>query len=145
MIIRKRAECWIIQNGKIWVGIKDGKITIPGGTLEGEETPVVAAIRETKEEVGISAKNLKLIVKDFVTKDTWNGWTHAQTYSYQADFGGIDESLLGNGPEGSFHRALIPINRLKNYYKKMLNSEDHFKEIAEQNLWIIKYLTEDKR
>jgi len=143
MIIRKRAECWIIQNGKIWVGIKDGKITIPGGTLEGEETPVVAAVRETKEEVGISAKNLKLICDDLVVRDSWNGWTHAQTYSYKADFGGIDESLLGNGPEGSFHRALIPVKRLETYFTKLLKSEDYFKEIAEQNLWIIRKLTND--
>ena len=50
MIIRKRAECWIVNNGKIWVGIKDGKITIPGGTLEEGETEIAAAIRETKEE-----------------------------------------------------------------------------------------------
>jgi len=140
MIIRKRAECWIKQNGKIWVGVKKGKITIPGGTLEDDETPKVAAVRETKEEVGITAKNLRLLCDDLIVKDSWNGWTHAQTYSYQADFGGIDESQLGNGPEGSFHRVLMSIEKLENYYKKMLKSDDYFKDIANQNLWILRNL-----
>lgn len=143
MIIRKRAECWIIQNDKIWVGIKNGKITIPGGTWEQGETLKETAIRETKEEIGVTAKNLRLLCKDLIVKDAWSGWTHAQTYSYQADFGGIDESLLGNGPEGSFHRALIPVNRVEDYFKKMLNSDDYFKDIAEQNLWIIRRLKND--
>ena len=142
MIIRKRAECWMVSGGKIWVGIKNGKIIIPGGTLEDEETPEQAAVRETKEEIGVTAKNLKLITEDFIIKDSWNGWTHSKTYSYKADFGGIDESTLGDGPEGSFHRTHIPINKLINYYKKMLNNEDHFKDIAKQNLRIIKYITE---
>jgi len=140
MIIRKRAECWIKQNNKIWVGVKNGKITIPGGTWEQGETLKETAIRETKEEVGIRAENLRLLCKDLIVRDTWNGWTHAQTYSYQADFGGIDESKLGNGPEGSFHRVLMSLEKLENYYKKMLKSDDYFKEIAEQNLWIMRNL-----
>ena len=140
MIIRKRAECWILQNGKLWVGVKNGKITIPGGTLEDDESPKVAAVRETKEEVGIKAVNLRLLCDDLVVRDSWNGWTHAQTYSYQADFGGIDERVLGHGPEGSFHRVQMPIKKVENYFKKLLNSDDYFKEIAEQNLWIMRNL-----
>ncbi len=137
MIIRKRAECWMVEKGKVWVGVQEGRIMLPGGTLEGEETTQQTAIRETLEEVGIKPKNLRLICDYFITKDTWNGWTHAQTYSYKADFGGIDENLLGNGPEGKFNRVNMSLDRLKQYFETMLKKDDHMKEVAEQNIWII--------
>ena len=35
-----------------------GQISFPGGRLEQSETPLAAAIRETKEEVGIEANNI---------------------------------------------------------------------------------------
>jgi len=137
MIIRKRAECWIVENNKVWVGVQKGRIMLPGGTLEDDETTQQTAIRETKEEVGIVPTNLKLICKNLIARDNWNGWTHAQTFSYRADFGGIDESLLGNGPEGKFNRVNMSLDKLKSYFEAMLNKDDHMKEVAEQNIWII--------
>ena len=35
-----------------------GQISFPGGTLERDETPVQAAVREMREEIGISAQSL---------------------------------------------------------------------------------------
>lgn len=139
MIIRKRAECWMVEGNKIWVGVQKGKIVLPGGTWEKGETIEQTAIRETKEEVGIKPINLKLISNILVVRDNWNGWTHAKTWSYKADFGGYDTKEWGNGPEGKFHRAKIPLDRLYKYFEKMLDREDFMMDVAKQNLRIIRY------
>ena len=141
MIIRKRAECWIVEGDKIWVGVKSGEIILPGGTLEDEETTIQAAIRETKEEIGVNPVNLKLISDDLIVRDGWGGWSHAQTWSYKADFGGFDKSIYGAGPEGKFHRVHLKISRLQSYFQTMLNKDDHMKEVAEKNLLLIESLS----
>lgn len=42
-------------------GLGAGKINVPGGHIEKGETPIDAAIRETKEEVNLDIENLKLV------------------------------------------------------------------------------------
>lgn len=51
---------FVIKNGKILLirkkrGLGAGKINGPGGKLEGDETPLACALRETHEELGIHA------------------------------------------------------------------------------------------
>ena len=50
----------VIQNGKILCGtrVKEGTICGPGGHVDSDETPEEAAIRETREEFGITPKEL---------------------------------------------------------------------------------------
>lgn len=50
----------VIQNGKILCGtrVKEGTICGPGGHIDSDETPEEAAIRETREEFGITPKEL---------------------------------------------------------------------------------------
>ncbi|BDC19382.1 7,8-dihydro-8-oxoguanine triphosphatase [Acidianus sp. HS-5] len=40
-------------------GLGEGLITFPGGKVEGDETPLDCAIRETEEEVGVKITNPK--------------------------------------------------------------------------------------
>lgn len=42
--------------------------SIPGGGVDIDETPRVAAIRETKEEVGLDLKNIALICVEYTSK-----------------------------------------------------------------------------
>ena len=51
--------CFVIRDGQILLirkkrGLGAGKINGPGGKLEGDETPRACAIRETREELGIT-------------------------------------------------------------------------------------------
>jgi len=84
MILRKRAEVYIPYQGKIFVGVRGGRMVVPGGTLDTdkdtgiEETPMTAAIRECKEEIGVRPKNLKLLSNNLIVKDGWGGYTHCQ-------------------------------------------------------------------
>ena len=39
--------------------------SVPGGVVEENESPRVACIRETKEEIGIDLKNIKFLCVDY--------------------------------------------------------------------------------
>ena len=63
--IRKAVRCYLVKDNKVVVTkYKEGKkkaeyYDIPGGKIEGEETPEQTAIREMKEETGLKIRNLK--------------------------------------------------------------------------------------
>ncbi len=54
--------CYIVKDGRVLLirkkrGIGAGKINGPGGKVDPGETPLAAAVRETLEEVGVTALN----------------------------------------------------------------------------------------
>lgn len=63
--IRKAVRCYLIKDDKVVVtkykegNRKEGYYDIPGGKMEEGESPIQTAIREMKEETGITIKNLK--------------------------------------------------------------------------------------
>lgn len=63
--IRKAVRCYLIKDNKVVVtrykqgNRKEGYYDIPGGKIEDGEIPTQTAIREMKEETGITVKNLK--------------------------------------------------------------------------------------
>lgn len=63
--IRNAAKCYLIKNDEVLAikyntdNIKAGYYDIPGGKIENDENAELAAIRELKEETGVTAKNLK--------------------------------------------------------------------------------------
>lgn len=64
----------LIKNNKILLikkngGPYDGKLDLPGGTIEFNERPNIALIREFKEEVGIDIKDYELLDADSVSFD----------------------------------------------------------------------------
>jgi len=143
MILRKRAEVYIPYQGKIFVGVRNGRICLPGGTLDTidgvEETPLTAAIRECKEEIGVRPKNLKLLSDNLIVKDGWGGYTHCQCWSYIGDFAAYDEKEWGAGPEGRYHRALITMDKLLNYFRKTAKeAEDSWQDVAKHNIQLVK-------
>jgi 8-oxo-dGTP diphosphatase len=59
----KAVLCYIIINEQILlihkkIGLGAGKINAPGGRIEDGETEIQAAVRETKEETGLTPCNL---------------------------------------------------------------------------------------
>jgi len=66
----------ILENNKILLikkngGPYDGKLDLPGGTIEYKERPEETLIRELKEEVGIDVTDFELLNVDSVNV-TWN-------------------------------------------------------------------------
>lgn len=63
--IRKAVRCFLIEDGKVVVtkyrsnNEKEGYYDIPGGKIEEGELPKQTAIREMKEETGVSIQNLE--------------------------------------------------------------------------------------
>lgn len=67
----------ILDNNKIVLikkvgGPYDGKLDLPGGTIEWGEKPEIALIRELQEEVGIEVTNYELFDGNSITFE----WTH---------------------------------------------------------------------
>src|SRR5438093_4301902 len=62
---RERANlCFIVKDGRVLLirkkrGLGAGKINAPGGKIEAGETALEAAVRETREEVGVTPLNLE--------------------------------------------------------------------------------------
>lgn len=65
----------LLRNNKLFTirreqtGWMDGKITIPSGHVEADETYVQAAVRETQEEAGITLDPKKLKFAHFAERD----------------------------------------------------------------------------
>ena len=67
LVIKDDKILLIKKNG----GPYDGKLDLPGGTIEFNERPSYALVREFKEEVGIDIQNYELFDADSVSFD-WN-------------------------------------------------------------------------
>ncbi len=57
--------CYIVKEGRVLLihklrGLGAGKINGPGGKVEPGESPLAAAVRETREETGVTPLNLQL-------------------------------------------------------------------------------------
>ena len=70
LIIKDDKIVLIRKNG----GPYNGKLDLPGGTIEWGETPEIALIRELKEEVGIEVSNYELFDANSITFE----WTHKE-------------------------------------------------------------------
>ncbi|MDX1699563.1 MAG: NUDIX hydrolase [Melioribacteraceae bacterium] len=108
---RVRGELYVLNNKKeLLVGksFRSGNWTIPGGAVDRNESPKIAAMRETLEEVGVRVKNVTPLNKQpHVTNyisiyGSWDNvptgvkmWGHdkLETYSFRADFDKNDKRL----------------------------------------------------
>ena len=70
LIIKDDKIVLIRKNG----GPYNGKLDLPGGTIEWGETPEIALIRELKEEVGIEVSDYELFDANSITFE----WTHKE-------------------------------------------------------------------
>jgi len=102
--IIRSAGLIIIQDNKILLGHPTGNkwyasYSIPKGKIELTETPLEAAIRETKEEVGLNISVFDIDVEniDIIDFKDKNGNIYKQIYCYVAkpkDIIIIDKNLL---------------------------------------------------
>lgn len=76
-MVYNRAAVIIIDKGKVLLlhRIKDGReyYVIPGGTIEDNETPEQAAVREIKEETNL---DIKLGKKVLEVSDEWHNGSY---------------------------------------------------------------------
>ena len=64
VVILRDDESTLILKRPAWIKWGASQWAFPGGKLEKNETPLEAAIRETKEETSLEVKNLKLLDLD---------------------------------------------------------------------------------
>lgn len=82
--IKKAVVTYILRENELLLiekkrGLGAGKINVPGGHIEENETPMEAGIRETREEVGLIVKDLELagyLYFKFTNGLTMKGWVY---------------------------------------------------------------------
>ncbi|MFZ1987547.1 MAG: NUDIX hydrolase [Minisyncoccia bacterium] len=84
------------KDGKVLVGQRksshgQGTWSFPGGHLEFGETVVQCALRETKEETGLSVKNAAFVT---FTEDFFSGEKHYVTLFVSADYDGGEVEIM---------------------------------------------------
>jgi 8-oxo-dGTP pyrophosphatase MutT (NUDIX family) len=113
-----QAACVLIwrTDGKILAVSKPDNQTIftmPGGKLDEGETPEASAMRELKEETGLSASNLKEIFFGYdnghlVT--TFEGEIEGDIHTEESGVvRWVDPSVLAYGPSGEYNRSLFDL------------------------------------
>ncbi|MFA6307359.1 MAG: NUDIX domain-containing protein [Patescibacteria group bacterium] len=115
MKYHKRAAVIIIKDNKILLmhRLKNDReyYTIPGGTLEDEETIEQTAIREIKEETGLDISLSELL---WEYKDEYHHGYYflAQNINGQVELGG--EELDKNNPQNHYALEWIELKNIKN-------------------------------
>ena len=61
VLILRDDDSVLIVKRPLWINWAPGQWAFPGGKLEGNETPLDAAVRETKEETNLDITNLQLV------------------------------------------------------------------------------------
>jgi len=117
LIYNEKGEILIIKRTKIKRGKENyegERWDIPGGTVECMELPSEAAVRETKEEVGLKVKVSSIIYE--TSKRDFNKNTVFTTLIYECKIIGNADILL-DYEEHSEYQWIIP--------EKILNMDDN--------------------
>ena len=148
--LRRRVEVFITDDkGRIFASKdkKTGGFQLPGGGIDDGETINQAANRESKEEVGLSIKNIKGVnipPKNILWGKALAKWMNDKgrkhdgnkTYYRTAKIDKVDKSVLGvDGDEmdGEFFTKKEMLNGLKS----SLSSKDKFKPFRESDVEVL--------
>ena len=103
--MRNRSMAMIVRNGKILMEeihfYERAFYTIPGGGIEGDETPEEAALRELKEECGLDGKIKKKLAEISIRGD------ETVEYIFEVTIPDDCEPCLGCDPEEPADRQPI--------------------------------------
>ncbi|MEP7103899.1 MAG: NUDIX domain-containing protein [Candidatus Dojkabacteria bacterium] len=112
VVLEKNNQILLIR--RLNTGWEDGKYTVPSGHLEEGEKPLEAAVRETREEVGVelNTDDLKLVHVDFFDNyihlyfkcSKWSGEPQIMEPNkcddiLWASYNDLPENLAGHGHE----------------------------------------------
>ena len=112
--MRHRAAVFILDNGKVLLfhRFKNGHeyYAVPGGGVEADENPEMAAVRELKEET-----NLNIVLGEKIGELEEDGnrqyFYIAQSWSGTPTLGGPEAER--NSPDNSYRLEWVPIEKLK--------------------------------
>lgn len=127
--INHKVRAILVQSDKILVSNYGGIILLPGGSIDVNETPDEAIIRELEEETGIiySIDNLEKLFllnhyqANYKTRDNEVINRLISTYFYLGNFKGIDETSIKKTEKekkDNFYLELIEIKDLLERIKK---------------------------
>ncbi|MCK5021287.1 MAG: NUDIX hydrolase [Candidatus Peribacteraceae bacterium] len=128
---RPAAYIFIFKGPNLIVGKKKGEdyYSLPGGKLETGETPEDGALRETLEEVGIAVTKLKSLGYPTIIRfDTlsWGNYIGSINHFFRAEFDRIEETSLGQGPEGALERIEISPSDYIKHLDRRINDTEYY-------------------
>lgn len=152
--IRNAAKCYLIKDEEVLVtkygedNIKAGYYDIPGGKIEEKETSEITAIRELKEETGITAKNLKLkgklkveypdriFIFDIFLSNEYEGEINTKE-NKTSEWIKIEELL--RKPKILSNIAVLDRKFIKGLTDEKYNFDMYIKVDEDENIWKIDY------
>ena len=122
---RKRVTVLVYNEGRFLVckpNHQDNYWTLPGGGIDGSETPVEAGLRECLEEAGHRPKHLRLIDLEHDIEREHLSWLPHEyagmhTYYILGSFGSVDMSLHNTEGDGC-ETAWLTYTEAKRYFNK---------------------------
>ena len=122
---KRKARAILIKDGKILVSRYGGVTLLPGGSIEGNEIPTLAMIRELKEETGVdyiptelkNVMTLRYFQPDYPTREGTTCNRYVYTEFFLGEYKEPDLSNVSRSEKelkDNFHLELISMDDFRN-------------------------------
>ena len=108
-LIRQNQRVYVLfeqRASKLKKTAQPGDICFPGGRIEAEETKVEAALRETEEEIGIPAENIRVLGQF----DTVHGYSGYSIYTFVGEVQYEDYQVRKLNSDEVAETFLVPLD-----------------------------------
>lgn len=104
LVVTEKGLCLMFEVRSSKLKHQPGDICFPGGMIEAGETPLECALRETEEETGIKASDIK-VLGQFDTLHSFSGYT---LFTFPAEIKEKDFRAAVPGPDEVEELFLVP-------------------------------------
>lgn len=129
-----RAAGGVVQDeaGNLLVIRRNGRWDLPKGKVEEGETVLQGALREVREETGLTVTPMQFVIKTYHCYNLYGGWHLKQTYWYTMRAAGTQPATVPQQEEGIVGAEWV---RPRTWYRRMRRSYGTMRLIAKALRW----------